>query len=69
MSYMNPREKARKSTEIFMTTLTRKCHKDVAQGASFTILRRKKGKKRNGRTRMTRGIAFTSAYNRLGFSR
>lgn len=45
---MNPREKARKSTEIFMTTLTRKCHKDVAQGASFTILRRKKGKKRNG---------------------
>lgn len=48
MSYMNPREKACKSTEIFMTTLTRKCHKEVARGASFTILRRKKGKKKNG---------------------
>lgn len=70
MSYMNPHEKACKSTEIFMTTPTRKCHKDVARDASFTILRRKKGKRRHRADEDDeRGRAFASAYNRLGFSR
>lgn len=67
MSYVNSHEKARKSIEIFMTMLIRKCHKDIAQDATFHDSKAQERQKEM--TGMTRGIAFASAYNRLGVSR